>query len=281
MLSSYRGDNMDINTTIEHYTDPAFSQEKVLNKRKISAIHYHEHHHELYYLIDGTTKYFVGDEIFLMKKGNFIFIPKGMLHKTDSEECLHNERILISFDDSVFTESTKFLLDELTLSKLSYIPDKNRYKLEEILNLLKKEYDRPDEYSKNLQKLYTVELLTLICRYRRNFTPKVSEADKIVFEISDYIRNSYHENISLKALSEKFAVSESHLSRKFKEVSGTGINEYITSVRIMNAEILLKENKHSITEIANKCGFNDSNYFSTVFKRIKGITPLKFANKTE
>ena len=272
---------MEVKTNITHYTDPAFSREKVSNKRKISAIHYHSHHHELYYLIDGTTKYFVGDEIFLMKKGNFIFIPKGMLHKTDSEECMHNERIVVSFDDSVFNENTRFLLDELTQSKLSYIPDKNRYKLEEILNHLNKEYEHPDEYSKNMQKLYTVELLTLICRYRRKFIPKVRESDKIVFDVSDYIRNNYFENVSLKTLCEKFAVSESHLSRKFKEVSGTGINEYITSVRILNAEILLKENKYSITEIASKCGFNDSNYFSTVFKRIKGVTPLKFANKTE
>ena len=77
----------------------------------------------------------------------------------------------------------------------------------------------------------------------------------------------------------QFSVNESHLSKKFKNVSGTGITEYIAYVRIMNAELLLRQNKYTISEIAFKCGFNDSNYFSTVFKRIKGISPLKYAKK--
>lgn len=36
------------------------------------------------------------------------------------------------------------------------------------------------------------------------------------------------------------------------------------------------ENDLSITDIATMCGFNDSNYFSSVFKKLKGIPPLKF-----
>ena len=70
-------------------------------------------------------------------------------------------------------------------------------------------------------------------------------------------------------------MSESHLSRKFKAHTGIGINEYITYVRITNAEKLLRETELSVTEVADQCGYSDSNYFSTVFKRIKGITPQK------
>jgi AraC-like DNA-binding protein len=39
----------------------------------------------------------------------------------------------------------------------------------------------------------------------------------------------------------------------------------------------LTEGNTSITAVAVECGFNDSNYFSTVFKKQKGVTPLKFA----
>ena len=56
-----------------------------------------------------------------------------------------------------------------------------------------------------------------------------------------------------------------------------GINEYITNVRIHNAAQLLCEGKYTITEVAEKCGYNDSNYFASVFKKIKGTTPLKFS----
>ena len=43
----------------------------------------------------------------------------------------------------------------------------------------------------------------------------------------------------------------------------------------MNAEILLKQNKYTISEIAYMCGFNDSNYFSYKFKEHYGISPSK------
>lgn len=80
----------------------------------------------------------------------------------------------------------------------------------------------------------------------------------------------------MEALAKRFSVSKSHLSRQFKNSTGFGLNEYITIVRIKNAERLILTTDLAITDIATKCGFNDSNYFSSVFKKLKGIPPLKF-----
>jgi AraC family L-rhamnose operon transcriptional activator RhaR/AraC family L-rhamnose operon regulatory protein RhaS len=57
---------------------------------------------------------------------------------------------------------------------------------------------------------------------------------------------------------------------------GIGINEYITYVRITNAEKILRETNLSVTQVADCCGYTDSNYFSTVFKHIKGIPPQRY-----
>ena len=73
------------------------------------------------------------------------------------------------------------------------------------------------------------------------------------------------------------SVSAEHLSRSFKRETGFGFKEYITLLRLKNAEELLKTRKNmSISEIAFLCGFNDSNYFSDKFKRTYGISPLNF-----
>ncbi len=261
---------------IVKYTNPVVSYDKVINKRKRSLIHYHNEH-ELYYLICGKTKYFVGDEIFHLKQGNFIFIPKGTIHKTDSEECLHNERLLIGFDDDIFDKDALIILKEFTKNKLIIIPKNDQSQAEEILHRLLDE-SRGDQVLKDyLIKLYTLELVTLLyrCKSDQKQEPKVS--DKIIFEISEYINLNFEQDISLDNLCERFSISKSHLSRKFKTVAGIGLNEYITFVRISNAEKLLKNSNYSITQIAAMCGFNDSNYFSTVFKRLKGITPLKYS----
>ena len=128
-----------------------------------------------------------------------------------------------------------------------------------------------------MRKIQALSVLSFICRHKREYVSRVSESDRIIYEIIAFISSHYGEEITLESLSHKFSVSKSHLSRRFKEVSGIGLNDYIQHVRIMNAERLLLEGGSSITEIAESCGFNDSNYFSTVFKRQKGITPLRFA----
>ena len=257
-----------------------FSHDKVRNMRKYIRIHNHRNH-ELYYLVGGKTKYVIGDEIFNVGKGDIVIIPKDILHMTDSEECLENERYLFSFDDEVFDSETACLLDELLTHRLVHVPANRREQFDEIVSAIERNYGREDQLSRATLKVHVMELVSYICHYGAETTPNVKEPDEVVHRISDYINVNFKDDISLHELSRIFAFSESYISRKFKNVTGVGISEYITFVRIMNAERLLRSGNYSITKIAQMCGFNDSNYFSSVFKRIKGITPLKFAKNAK
>lgn len=261
---------------IVQYTDPPISYEKVTNKRKMSQVHYHQQH-ELYYLVSGETKYFVGEEIFHLFPGDFIFVPKQVIHQTDSENCLHNERILMSFEDSIFDDETRPLLEMVSKCKLVRIPLSKAYLVRDLLTKLQIETNREDPYKETLMKLYILELLALLCRLRYDYTPQISESEKLINAIADYIRENYSQELTLSVLSKQFGLSESCLSRKFKAVSGFGLNEFITSVRIHNAERLLLQENLPVTHVAEMCGYSDSNYFAAVFKKIKGTTPVKYA----
>ena len=72
-------------------------------------------------------------------------------------------------------------------------------------------------------------------------------------------------------------IGPSYFSKQFKAITGVGLIEYLNLTRITAAEKLLTETNRPITEVAMECGFNDSNYFAAVFKKIKGITPKKFS----
>lgn len=257
-----------------------FSYNKIVGKRKYTDTHIHDTN-ELYYLIDGQTKYFIGDEIFSVEKNDFVFIPAGMFHKTDSEKCLNNERIVLHFNDDILGEEAKKLLGKLSKQKVFSVKETKLHLLTELLSQIEKETDKNDDYSDIIKKSDTLNLLAFILRFKKETSPKeLTNTDLTINKITKYISSNFSEDITLSTLSQTFNISESHLSRKFKEISGIGISEYITYVRITYAQKLLKEKKLPMTQIALKCGFNDSNYFSTVFKRIKGITPLKYA-KTE
>lgn len=255
---------------------PVALYEKVSNRRKKSEVHSHDFY-EMYYLMDGKTKYFIGDELFEIESGDIVFVPKGLFHETDSENCHRNERILIFFDDNTFTLQTEYILRELCNNRVIHISKNNSERIERLFIRIKNEYEKGGRFSQTLLNIYILELATLICRHKIDYKPSSAKLNEDIYAISQYIRTNFNKDITLKSLSRDFAMSESHLSRRFKEVSGIGINEYITYVRIMNAEKLLRSRKMPITKVAAACGFNDSNYFSTVFKRIKGITPLKYS----
>ena len=251
-----------------------FSHNKIAPK--MSGVHVHEEH-ELYYLAKGRTKYLIDDEIYPVEQGNVVFIPKGHYHMTDSGENHNVERYLISFDDALFDSETRIILDELFEKRLINIPINRTEGLEELFSALERSLSIDGAIGDAVRKIHALSILSFVCRHKRAFTPKVTESDKIIHCVSEYVSANYQEDLTLSTLSKRFSLSESYLSRKFKEVSGIGLGEYITYVRIMNAEKLLKENNPSITSVAERCGFTDSNYFSTVFKKIKGVTPLKFS----
>jgi AraC-like DNA-binding protein len=251
------------------------SHDKVVNIRKISGLHIHTNH-ELYYLIDGKTKYFVDDEVYVLEKGDLIFIPSNTLHNSDSEDTLYNERIVLAVPDDIFNNGFLSLLDNFKNNKLIHIPHENLYIVEKLLNKIEKEYKKNKEYKDILIRTYTLELLTLICRHRKNTIDVSSSANKMITQVSDYIRSNFNANITLGELSRIFSISESYLSRSFKKEIGIGIGEYITYLRITNAESLLVETNLSLTEIAHRSGFNDSNYFSAVFKRFTDHSPYKY-----
>jgi YesN/AraC family two-component response regulator len=169
------------------------------------------------------------------------------------------------------------LLDHLLSRRLLHIPGNRREEFERILHAIERHYDRENPVGMATVKIHILELVSFIYHYSTEAVVKISDSDKAVHEISDYINRHYGEELGLDKLSHRFSISESYLSRKFKSVAGVGINEYITFVRIMNAERMLRSETLSITEVAERFGFNDSNYFSAVFKKVKGITPLKFA----
>ena len=255
-----------------------FSHATITNK--MVGVHMHKRH-ELYYLAKGRTKYLIGDEIYSVEQGNVVFVPKGIYHMTDSGGKRDIERYLLAFEEDMFDKDTLPLLDVLFSERLINVPVNRVEGLVELFLALERSMDIEGDIGDAVRKIHVLSIISYICRHKRRYVPKLSEAEKLVHEVSEYVSAHYGEDLDLAGLSLTFSVSESYLSRKFKEVSGVGLNEYLTYVRIMNAEKLLRAGGLSITEVAERCGFNDSNYFSTVFKRIKGITPLRFSKTCE
>ena len=101
-------------------------------------------------------------------------------------------------------------------------------------------------------------------------------AEEVVEIIKTTIENNYSDNIRLQDFADKYFFSKEYLSRLFKSVNGIGISEYLTEVRMKRACELLKQQDIKITDIAQRVGYPDKNYFSKAFHSYYNMTPSAY-----
>ena len=93
-----------------------------------------------------------------------------------------------------------------------------------------------------------------------------------------------HENISAitpEELAKITCMSYSKFRKIFKEYTGFAPSQYIQEVRITMAKELLTNTSKSIKEIAIELGYDNKDYFFTVFKKVTGSTPITYRRHTQ
>ena len=108
---------------------------------------------------------------------------------------------------------------------------------------------------------------------------KSSILSKPVVQCVDYIYSHIKERITVAMLAEYTGLSESYLSRVFKQNLGISISDYIREKKIEKATHLLRYSDKSIIDIANYLSFSSQSHFIQTFENFTGMTPKKDRNK--
>lgn len=102
---------------------------------------------------------------------------------------------------------------------------------------------------------------------------------KIFDSILAFVQNNIMQDITIRSIADACACSESTVSHLFKEYTNQPVKKYINELRIKQAEKILLTTNLPIGNVASLCGFSDTNYFSTAFKKRFGLSPAKFRAK--
>jgi len=106
---------------------------------------------------------------------------------------------------------------------------------------------------------------------------KNSKAAKIIEDVKRYISNNYkNPELSIDEIARNLYINYAHLCFIFKRDTGTTINEYLTEFRIRKAKELFDNGNTLVSDVADKVGYADANYFGKCFKKYYGIPPSKY-----
>jgi len=107
-----------------------------------------------------------------------------------------------------------------------------------------------------------------------------SKYSDIIVKAREYIMSNYSDkDISLHTVAGEVNISPNHFSTVFSRETGETFIGFITGVRIERAKTLLKTTQMRTSDIGYEVGYNDTQYFSYVFKKHTGMTPKEFRSK--
>lgn len=203
------------------------------------------------------------------------------------------ERELAELSDRMFlrdVQGSEALLRTLLLEQLKHAQDKRL--CAEVMVLLKKRMDDlclilglsgtlEIAEALDLDRFLFIEELygsvhILILRLLSECKLPPLHPDGLSIRTARFIRKQYYNPIDLTTIAGHLHVNPSYLSHLFKQEMGIGLTQYITRIRIEQAQHLLKETDWKIARIAQHVGLNDPRYFNAVFKRHTGITPTEY-----
>ncbi len=148
--------------------------------------------------------------------------------------------------------------------------------VEELLRSMEIEcIEKPPSYSAVLlAKL--LELIVFLSRHYAAIQTPEGEALLLVGSVIVDLEEDFSHDWRLGELADRAQMSESSLLRVFRKATGHTPIEYLIHLRLQKAMALLRDTDRSVTDVALRVGFNDSNYFWRQFKKVVGMSPTEY-----
>ena len=108
------------------------------------------------------------------------------------------------------------------------------------------------------------------------YEEEVTKSHTIIEKINEYIHENYAQDIGRNEIAGIFYLTPEYLAKLYKKRTGIYLKDYINEYRVEKAKELLKLGDKNVSDVAELVGFDNFSYFSTLFKKITGISPKEF-----
>ncbi|MBD2865498.1 helix-turn-helix domain-containing protein [Paenibacillus sp. IB182363] len=104
---------------------------------------------------------------------------------------------------------------------------------------------------------------------------------EIATDIVEYMKANMSEDLTVEELCRKFQISRTNLKTALKQQTGQGVLETFNQLKIERAKVLIRDERHNYTEIAEMLGYSSIHYFSRQFKKMTNMTPTEYARSVK
>lgn len=250
---------------------------------------------ELVYITESYGKRIIGNSVEPFEAGDMVFLGSNIPHIWLNDEMyyrgiakLRASAIVVYFNKDIFgslfyelKETTKIgTLFNQAIRGLTITGKTNVLVAQKLIALLKKkEFDIIVGLFEILSILSNSKEIKAINSEAYTPVDEKSKEDRLS-AVFRYVKENYHEDISLANISKLANLSPPSFCRLFKSKTKKHFVEYLNEVRISNACKYLMETDTGISEIAYKCGYKTVSNFNKIFKKITGGTPKEYKKKT-
>lgn len=259
----------------------AFDADYVMPAMEMATDHY-----SLSYIISGDRATITPSGTFSYHAGMVTGSPPFRYCRTVSKSDEPYERILIKFSPEFavpFIEQVgQQIFDGIYEQIFFTFPPEEHKKIEKIFMDMLEEYEKEMPYREFILQGMLFRLLLTVWEKKiaekgvntvnATLTPPIVEA-------ISYIEKCYYQNPSLEETAKVAGFSPAYFSRLFHAQMGKSYSEYLSSVKLHHASILLVQTNKSIMEIAQDTGFCHGNYLNELFKKKVGMTPGQFRKR--
>lgn len=247
-------------------------------------LHWHREW-ELIRVQKGQFCFLVNGEEWRVGEGEILLLRGGTLHGALSEggvcECLNFDLHALVLNVLSVREAFRLFYREVYLPRIHYTAGEREFA--SIVGELFSAFEgNCSEHACRLLTLGNVNRLFALILERELYTksdgPEGAANDKInlLKPVLEYIEAHFSEEIKLSGLAEIVGMNQNYFCRFFSSLTQQTPMSYVTHYRIEQAANMLLATEHSVTDVAFRCGFNDTGYFIKIFKARKGCTPRQF-----
>lgn len=232
---------------------------------------------EIIYILDGAGTVTVEDREYRVGRGDLIIYNAGSRHFEHNSSDAPLEALFAAFNKI----QLKDLPENCILpphAECIFTAEKMRQEFVTLFDIINIEIAHKQEFYIEIAEKAAHALLMYTFRIlndkRTSF--EMLKKDTILQDVLYYIDCHFVQDIGLEDISSKCFVNKYYLSHLFTEHLDMTVGQYIRNKRIELAKTMLMANELSASDIAERCGFNDLNYFVRLFKKVTGLTPLQY-----